>query len=63
MLAGNTVVLGISGGIAAYGGEGWGWLAKIHAIISKLIEVSDETDQRRLQQEEERKKIKGGNQS
>jgi len=28
-----------------------------------LIEVSEEVDKRRLHQEEERKKIKGGNQS
>jgi phosphopantothenoylcysteine decarboxylase/phosphopantothenate--cysteine ligase len=50
-------------GPMACGGEGWGRLAKIQAIISKLIEVSEEVDKRRLHQEEERKKIKGGNQS
>jgi phosphopantothenoylcysteine decarboxylase/phosphopantothenate--cysteine ligase len=50
-------------GPMACGGEGWGRLAKIQVIISKLIEVSEEVDKRRLHQEEERKKIKGGNQS
>jgi phosphopantothenoylcysteine decarboxylase/phosphopantothenate--cysteine ligase len=50
-------------GPMACGGEGWGRLAKIQAIISKLIEVSEEVDKRRLQQEKERKKIKGGKQS
>lgn len=50
-------------GPMACGGEGWGRLAKIEAIISKLIKVSDEIDERILRQEEQRKKIKGGNQS
>lgn len=50
-------------GAMACGGEGWGRLASIQAIISKLIKVSDEIDRRTFRQEEERKKIKGGNQS
>lgn len=50
-------------GPMACGGEGWGRLARIEVIISKLIKVSDEIDERILRQEIERKKIEGGKQS
>lgn len=50
-------------GTMACGGEGWGRLARIEVIISKLIKVSDEIDERILRQEIERKKIEGGKQS
>lgn len=48
-------------GPMACGGEGWGRLAKIEAIISKLIKVSDEIEEGILRREKQRKKIKGGN--
>lgn len=47
-------------GPMACGGEGWGRLAKIQTIISKLMEVSDEVDKRRLQKKEGTGKIDGG---
>lgn len=50
-------------GPMACGGEGWGRLAKIEAIISKLVKVSDEIDERPRRQDKQRKRIKEGNQT